>query len=333
MSTLGPLYHAHSRCSRDAANFYADKTIHLVKNGREWNEEQLDILKLIADTYPDFKIHNIILETSMQKYLEKRETVHIINPEITTQKPEDNDKTKYVYEFDTSFLNKIEKILLEKYGPYQHKKKLKPKQDDRNSTLLTRKKRNENVPNMAPKSYEDIIGNYKNIITQNTTYKIYFNHGPLQYYWSELSPEMITFAVRVQEMWQNGGITFYLPENNKNLINLTANGKHNNKTSHIITNSITADNFDSSSDISQLKVLITNTRLYYNSTRADQVRIDGQGLHMMTKTLCHSFFGEILTRMRNGHANMSVSDLIQQVLNLFCKRGAVDSDYCKTFRI
>ncbi|GLV34949.1 hypothetical protein CBL_09429 [Carabus blaptoides fortunei] len=94
LSTLKPMYHVHPRCLRDAANFYADKRIHLVKNGREWNQEQLDILKLIADTYPDYVIHNIILETSMHKYLEKHEIVKVIKPEINTQKPEDNEKSE-----------------------------------------------------------------------------------------------------------------------------------------------------------------------------------------------------------------------------------------------
>lgn len=176
-------------------------------------------------------------------------------------------------------------------------------------------------------SYEDILNAFPNIHEDKMTYNRYFDHTPLKYYWMDYNPEILNFAVRIQELWQNGGISFHLP----------LNSDHKNTAARLITNEIVPKISTTNSpfslkgrtDLLRLKILIANTKYRYFHLAEEIVSIDGEGLHMAARIPCHAFFGEMLMKLQKEN-NVSISVFITKMLSAFCKRGAVDPEYCKT---
>lgn len=153
----------------------------------------------------------------------------------------------------------------------------------------------------------DLLSKYNNIICHNLSMEYIFENSPLYMVYKKFTPQLTTFAIRTLQLWDYGGISFALPET--------------------YDVSISLHNADDDESIKILKLI----ELGYNSYKklADGlVTIDDEGLHMETKTTCHSFFGEMIQFLRHSVEGTTIQQIIKLTLKSFCNRGAVDSDYC-----
>lgn len=304
------IYTPHPRCVQHRQQ-HGNKTIHLVHENIEWTPEELDILKYVIDVYPDYDIH--ILNFEKNNYIPKKtEKNHIIKiivdndnitksktttkREITTEKSESNKlPDEDLYLFENPF---------KQFNPYSFIAKLK-------TNLKTgRYKRSVETENKVD-TLDNLTKKYKNIKLENTTYKTYFHNTPLQFYWTNLDKNMLVFITRIEELWQYGGLSFQFPS------------KLDNSTQ---SNSTYITNLKST-----LKNVVLNSKSLYDKLNNDLVSVDGKGYHVGTKIACHAFFDEMISKLIK-QTDISVPTLIRETLDTFCKRGAVDSDYCKNIQ-
>lgn len=291
LTTYNPLfiYKSDLRCKREMITHHDNKTIHIVHQGNKWTTKQLELLQYIAKTYDDYQIH-------LLTFLQTEKTVQ---PEIKKLKilvsPDVTTKT-------TQKRNETEeKTELFFINPFRNFDALsfieKVKRNLKNSSRFAR-----SIPELT---FEDVLLNHTNIKPETTTYKKYFLNTPLHYYWTNMDKNMLLFAGRVQELWQYGGMSFHLPLNEvlKNDTNSTGERK--------------------------LRRVVLKSKKVFENLADDLVTIDGRGLHMGAKMVCHSLFGEMMVKLVAQIDSISVPTLIQQTLDAFCKRGAVNSEYCK----
>lgn len=181
-------------------------------------------------------------------------------------------------------------------------------------------------------SIQDLIKMYSNIHMKNSTYEEIFKHSPLHFTWHNLNQITRLFAVRVLQMWNFAGITFDLPEFPKTPESMKAIPIDNTKVS--VNNKSNTTNTSSvqksfTENEGKYKKLIIVGLPSFEQLPEGLVTVDDNGLHMETKTICHAFFGEILINFKGSTLETMPADIIKKTLKTFCKRGAVDSDYCK----
>ncbi|KAF2898188.1 hypothetical protein ILUMI_07992 [Ignelater luminosus] len=179
---------------------------------------------------------------------------------------------------------------------------------------------------------QDLIKMHSNIHMKNSTYEEIFKHSPLHFSWQNLNQITRLFAVRVLQMWNFAGITFDLPEFLKTPESLKTIPINNTKApindkSNTTNTSSVQKSF--AENEGKYKRLIIVGLPSFEQLPEGLVTVDDNGLHMETKTICHAFFGEILINFKGATLETMPADIIKRTLKTFCKRGAVDTDYCK----
>lgn len=311
------------KCVKDSIIHHGNNTVHIVHGSTQWNMRQLQLLKFVADTYKDYEIHVLMLETKERLPIVPKQVttkVQILVNNITIPPTTTTTTTLFTKKILNTVDHAKEDAEMLFVNPFRNPnafdffEKLK-----KNVGLRLRLKRNiEESKNDL--TYENLLKDYKNIKTETTNPKEYFTNTALQYYWMNLDESMLIFAGRLHELWQYGGISFYMPLANEVDTNEQTNTI--NKVSKTIEN--TTDE--------RLKTVIVNSRSLYENLTDDLLTVDGKGLHMATKTACHSFFGEMLIKLVAQIDTISIPTLIQETLDAFCKRGAVEPEYCKAIQ-
>lgn len=272
-------HHLTTRCI--ASNVYDYKkitndTVHLVHGIDDWTKNQLDVLESVLRHYDARKVHLVVVG-----FNESHETLS-----VSTTHP----AVKQIVKKRASVGKKIKIV-----------KSLEIKKEPR------RKRRSV----MEQKTLRDILGLYPDIVLQTLIYTEAFNNSPLFNTWRNLNENAKLFAIRTIYLWQYGGISFdLLDENYKDLSRYKHNAKQNsNKTTSIediVVRGLTA-----------FKKLPTGT-----------VTIDDKGWHMESRTSCHAFFGDMLMNLKKAHSDAAPQEIIKKTLDVFCKKGGIDSGYC-----
>lgn len=317
-STLNPSWrHIRQECLSELTNHHNNKTVHIVHEDETWTKKQLDYLEYIINVYNDYKIHILIFNTNKTSEQESTtENVHSTQ-ECETTTGINKDKTKYNNN-DSNLL--FFDSMLPAFNAFQFFEKLK------NNIKFTRRSA-RNTENATKENKNDLNKAIKNasVEIEKTTYEQYFSKTPLYHDWVNLDSNMLLFAAKVQEIWQYGGISFYLPPN---LDNNTTNiyfDKVND------TSKNTSKNDLQNKDVMDIsfRALVLKSRSIYEKLPLDLVTIDKKGFHMASKTPCHSFFGEIMTKLMIQKKPLIIEDIIQKTLKEFCKRRAVNEEDCK----
>lgn len=298
-ATLKPITHSYLPRCPTGSSLSPNKTrIYLAHSNEPLEQEEIDTIEEIVKYYPKCSIQitlyhaaedNNLSETSsiiINSLRRKRDVVPTTKPtkettEETTQQIKKNASTVYLLDYlieeGRRRMNK-RKIIVEKVT-------IKPKSHNLND-LLTR---------------------YDNIRCVHVSKQFIFENSPLFRVYQHFTPELTTFAIRILQLWDYGGISFALPDS------------HNIKSQH-------NDN-DETNNIRKL------VELGYDSfKKLDNgfVTIDEEGLHMETKTTCHAFFGEMLQYLRHATEETTSKEIVRQTLKSFCIRENVDSNYCKS---
>lgn len=307
------IHHIHPKCVSNLPDHFNNNTIHIVHEGDTWSENQLEILQYIVNVYKDYDVHISILKRNESS--DKEDTRLSINNTKSTQKIE----TTTMWSTKSQKQNNESSLLfydgpLQNFDAFTFFEKLRnnlkaPKRLNRNIHIETAKEK---------KIFFEDITNKSNIRVDKHTYQEYFKNTPLIYDWINLDKNMLIFASRIQDLWQYGGVSFYLPSNYQtSTTNSTVEYKNT-------TESINKEPTDVA-----LKSLILTSKSVYESLPTELVSIDRKGYHMGSKIPCHSFFGELIAKITaNGFPN-TAQVLIEETLRDFCKRGAVNSEDCK----
>ncbi|XP_063916941.1 uncharacterized protein LOC135132698 [Zophobas morio] len=162
--------------------------------------------------------------------------------------------------------------------------------------------------NASDNTLDDIAKKYPNIIITYKTYRNVFVNSPLFLNWISLNHQMRIFAIRVLEIWQNGGLSYDLLEYKTH-----SHRKYKNCT-----------------NIAEMKVqsYIKSGYKRYEHLQPEVVSIDRNGFHMECKTPCHAFFSKVLQKLRKADENSSPRDILYGPMYTFCKAGVIDKEFC-----
>lgn len=272
-------HHLTTRCI--ASNVYDYKkigndTVHLVHGSDVWTKNQLDVLESVLRHYDARKVHLVVVG-----YNKSHEAVPVSPPHPTV---------KRIVRKHASISKKVKIV-----------KTLEVKREPR------RKRRSVT----EQKTLRDILRLYPDVVLQTLIYTEAFNNSPLFNTWRNLNENARLFAIRIIYLWQYGGISFdLLNENYKDL----SRYKHNTK-----------QNSNNTTSIEDVVVLGLTA---FKKLPSGTVTIDDKGWHMESRTSCHAFFGDMLMSLRKANSDAAPQEIIKRTLDVFCKKGGIDSGYC-----
>lgn len=176
-----------------------------------------------------------------------------------------------------------------------------------------RKRRRRSVDNSPyHRTLQEVLLAYPEIFLEKINYTEAFHNSPLYNTWQNLNEKTRLFALRTIYLWQYGGISFDLfEENYKNFSQY-----YNYKTTN-------------SSEATLSKNVILGIKTSRNFSKS-VVTIDDRGWHMASRTSCHAFFGDLLMNLKTAKSDATPEQIIKMTLKVFCKKGSIDSGYCKT---
>lgn len=268
----------------------SNDTVHLVHGSDPWRRDQVAVLEGVLQNYDASKVHLVLVCNAKSDEL----------PEV----PEDNAVLSTTKTTMKRARKKREKL----------SKKIKPLKA---KTEPRRKKRSA-----AQRTLQDVLLTYPDIIVETVNYTEAFKNSPLYNTWHNLNEKTRIFAIRTIFLWQYGGISFDLLEENykdlsrfnydifKNKTKAAAETK-GNKTATV-------------GDVVELGLIA------FRELPKGIVTIDDKGWHMESRTSCHAFFGDMLMNIRKADQETMPEHIIKRTLNIFCKRGSIDSGYCST---
>lgn len=148
-------------------------------------------------------------------------------------------------------------------------------------------------------NFENVVRKHSGVLIEWLNYTEIFTNSPLQTTWRNLNEKSKLFACRVMYLWQYGGISFDLLENwgNKTLEN----------------------------------VIVLGLKAFRNLPKGT-VTIDDKGWHMESGIGCHAFFGDLLMNLKKANNQDTVQSIIKKTLDVFCKKGNIESGYCSTVK-
>lgn len=158
------------------------------------------------------------------------------------------------------------------------------------------------------KTLRDVLIAHPDIIVEALNYTEAFNNSPLYNTWENLNEQTRVFAIRTIYLWQYGGISFDLFEETYK------------------------DLTDGRSNISSVEDVVELGLNTFSKLPKGVVTIDDRGWHMESRTSCHAFFGDMLMNLRKADSSATPERIIKKTLNVFCRRGSVDSGYCSTVK-
>lgn len=331
-----------------------NRTVYLVhpyEDGK-WPHTELEIFNKIIKTYQDFKIHLVLIHeeaTTKNLHCDKnisRETKMTQNLNTTTRlfistehQAHSRTKGKYGrrkrrktndYHFNFNWeAKKLLDIMLNANLPESTEKYKTTQITIKNNSNVTEEsfstKINETTSEKAMNNTLDyLLKLHPNITVENTTYNQFFFNSPLYPYWPDMEEKFRIFAIRILQLWQNGGISFdLLPQPSPVTFNNTATKKS-------VTHTDSKMNFIYNTKV--MKFIITEKKRF-ESLPDNVVAADDEGLHMESKIPCHAFFGEILMNLKKARHYSSIRDIIKSSVTIFCKHYAAKKKYCDNLQV
>lgn len=332
-STIKPVTNTlHPKCLRRS---YTDleTNLFLIHDDSVWQQNELDILENILVKYTQCDIELVILRTENSTFHEKRSVAkYKLKPSRIKRKTNQHLKPTVLKNKDE------EKIDLNiNVGAKKLLKAFLERRRHLNTTLHDTLSSTTNIPHLP--NIGDIVIKFPRVTVKNMTESEFFDDTPLYNVWRKLNKKTLTFAARILRLWENGGISFEIPQikNSENVTNYYnyESVQTNFSTNVTIANVSTKILWEDISSAEENKLLLNMINIGYTSfynLPEGLVTVDEEGIHMETKTTCHAFFGEALIQLKHSDNISTVPEIIRNTLKTFCLRGAVDAEYCNSVK-
>lgn len=256
-----------------------NETVHLVHDSDAWTKKQFAVVEGVLQNYEPRKVHLVVF--GLNKSFEITTTTATESTINTTAAVKKRSLKKAVV------------------------KKVKIKKEPR------RKRRSLPKAKSPQKTIYDVLRAYPDVVLETLNYTEAFKNSPLYNTWQNLNEKTRLFAVRAIYLWQYGGISFdLLDENYENLSRYKYTANNKTSVENVIVLGLTA----------------------FKTLPKGIVTIDDKGWHMESRTSCHAFFGDMLMNLRKSHRDVTPEDIIKKTLDVFCRKGAIDSGYCSTVK-
>lgn len=283
-------HHLSNRCIASHAYNYKklnNETVHFVHGSDAWSKIQIDVLESVLQKYDARNVHLVVV--GYNKSIEEDTPLSI------------SASTAYPT---------VKRIVLKKRENVGKKIKIlkvfEVKREPR------RKRRSLSKPTQQ-KTLRDILRLYPDIVLETLNYTEAFYNSPLINTWQNLNEKTRLFAIRTIYLWQYGGLSFdLLEENYKDF----SRYKYN-------TN-------QEANETSSIESVVALGLTAFRKLPKGVVTIDDKGWHMESKTSCHAFFGDMLMNLRRATTDVAPEEIIKRTLKVFCKKGGIDSGYCSS---
>lgn len=294
VASIKPITHSYLPRCPTGSSLSPNKTrIYLAHSNEPLDEEEIDTIEEIVKYYPKCYIQITLYHTEENTTNFSESSSIIIN--TLRRKRSATTTTIKSTSLTTQLMKNISTGQLLDYLIEEGRRR-----SNRRKIIVERATSKPKLRNL-----NDLLARYDNIRCLNLSKEYIFNNSPLFRVYQNFSPELTTFAIRILQLWDFGGISFALPH----------------------THNFNNDPGDHTNNI--MKFIDVG---YDSFKKLDNgfVTIDDESLHMETKTTCHAFFGEVLQHLRQATEETTSKEIIKQTLKSFCYRDAVDSKYCKT---
>lgn len=274
-SSSTPYGHLTTRCIGSHIYDYKkinNETVHLVHESTVWQKNQIAIIEGVLQNYDAYKVHLVMVGYNKSEILFQNRMDYSVSTTRSTTRKRPRKKRE----------RKESNVQLKK----------EPKRRKRSTA----------------KTLRDVLIAHPNIFVEALNYTEAFNNSPLYNTWQNLNEKTRVFAIRTIYLWQYGGISFDLLEENYKDLTL---GKNN---------------------ISSIEDVVELGLNAFSKLPKGVVTIDDRGWHMESRTSCHAFFGDMLMNLRKADSSATPEEIIKKTLNVFCRRGSVDSGYCSTVK-
>lgn len=158
------------------------------------------------------------------------------------------------------------------------------------------------------KNLREVLTAHPDIFLETLNFTEVFNNSPLYSTWQHLNEATRIFAVRTIYLWQYGGLSFDL------------------------LGGLSRYKYNTSSKNNSIEGVVELGLESFQKLPKGTVTIDDEGWHMESRTSCHAFFGDMLMNLRKADSSVTPQQVIKGTLNVFCRRGSIDSGYCSNVK-